>query len=286
MRMNQFEWFTEAFEEKTAFSVKYSRKLYESVSRFQRIEVFETEAMGRVLILDGCFMVTDKDSFVYHEMLVHPAMHCLGRVRNVLVIGGGDGGAVTELIKYPSIESIILCEIDEQVVSTCLEYFPSISRGISDPRVQVVNEDGAWFIGQLSNELDLVLVDSTDPVGPAQALFEISFYEAIKAALSPDGAAVFQTESPFFMANIFRKTVADLRSVFGTNGATPYLAVIPSYPGGLWSFTFCSGGRDPKLIIGDGLENTAVHDLKYYTQEVHGASFVLPEFVKRLSEHR
>lgn len=286
MQMSQIEWFTEAFEEKTAFSVKYSRKLHECVSSFQRIEVFETEAMGRVLILDGCFMVTEKDSFVYHEMLVHPAMQCLGRVRNVLVIGGGDGGAVTELVKYPTIESIILCEIDEQVVSACLEYFPSISRGISDPRVQVVNEDGAAFIKQLSNELDLVLVDSTDPVGPAQALFEISFYEAIKAVLSPEGAAVFQTESPFFMADIFQQTVANLRSVFGTRGTTPYLAVIPSYPGGLWSFTFCSDGCDPKLVNDDGLEDFSSYALKYYSREIHGASFVLPEFVKRLSERR
>ena len=282
MSLKDSEWFTEAFEGKTAFSVRYSRKLYETTSKFQKIEVYETEVMGRVLILDGCFMVTEKDSFVYHEMLVHPAMSAVKGVRRVLVIGGGDGGAVTEVVKYPEVKSVVLCEIDPMVVDTCREFFPSVSGGLKDPRVTVVNEDGAAFVQNFKNEFDLVMVDSTDPVGPGQVLFETSFYESVKAGLRSGGAAVFQTESPFFMSTVFSRAVKDLQGVFGSRNTKPYLVTIPSYPGGLWSFTFCSMLCSPLPTVREFASESMPGGLQYYNPEVHRAGFALPAFVLQL----
>ncbi|HTY26396.1 MAG TPA: polyamine aminopropyltransferase [Desulfomonilaceae bacterium] len=282
MSLIESEWFTEIWGEQTAFSVRYSERLFDRVSKFQRIEIFRTEAMGTVLILGGCFMVTEKDAFIYHEMLVHPAMSVLSHARKVLVIGGGDGGAVTEVMKYPEVESITLCEIDRMVVESCREYFPEISAGLSDSRAQVVCEDGAAYVAGFEEEFDLILVDSTDPVGPGAALFEMTFYQDIKKSLKKDGIAVFQTESPLFMEKQFVKAVKDLREVFGRQAVYPYLATVPSYPGGLWSFTLCSEfsrplGQAPS-IVPPPIEG----ELQYYTPDVHRAAFALPAFVERL----
>jgi spermidine synthase len=282
MSLTESEWFTEIYGEATAFSVRYTRKVLDTTSDFQKIEIFDTDALGRVLILNGCFMVTDKDSFIYHEMLVHPAMSVLSEPRKVLIIGGGDGGAVTEVVKYPSVESVTLCEIDRMVVDSCREHFPEISQGLSDPRAQVVCEDGAAFVRNFTEEFDLVLVDSTDPVGPGVALFETGFYESVRNSLKKRGAAVFQTESPLFMGDVFSSTVRDLRHVFGTDAATPYLATIPSYPGGLWSFTFCSEGVDPMYSGSREFPRDQARNLRYYNAQVHSAAFALPVFVRKL----
>ena len=281
MSLMESEWFTEIWKGQTAFSVQYSEKLFDRASEFQRIEIFQTEGMGRVLILGGCFMVTEKDSFIYHEMLVHPAMSVLPHARKVLIIGGGDGGAVTEAMKYPEVESVTLCEIDPMVVESCREYFPEISAGLSDSRSQVINEDGAAYIAKFEEEFDLVLVDSTDPVGPGVALFEKSFYQAIKTSLKKGGAVVLQTESPLFMEKEFVSAVNNLREVFGQPAVYPYVATVPSYPGGLWSFTFCSQDVDP---IGQAPNNlrSVREELQYYTPALHRAAFALPAFAERL----
>jgi spermidine synthase len=284
MSLVQSEWFTEIYENGTAFSVRYSKKVFDQTSEFQRVEIFDTDVMGRVLILNGCFMVTEKDSFIYHEMLTHPGMSVVSGPKKALVIGGGDGGVVTELVKYPNLESVTLCEIDPLVISSCREHFPAISAGLSDPRVQVVCKDGAAYVSQFKEEFDLVLVDSTDPVGPGVALFQTSFYESIKRSLTKGGSAVFQTESPLFMEKVFANSVADLRKVFGEGCATPYLATIPSYPGGLWSFTFCSQAVDP-VKNAPAKPNPAVQGrLDYYSPQAHAAAFALPVFVRKILE--
>jgi len=278
MSLNDKSWFTEIYGDSTAFSVRYKRKLYEETSEYQQIEIFDTDVLGKVLILNGCFMVTEKDTFIYHEMLVHPAMSLLENPRKVVIIGGGDGGAVAEAVKYPQLESIALCEIDSKVVSSCREHFPELSSGLDDPRVRVLYEDGAAFISRFENEFDLVLVDSTDPVGPGVALYEVAFYQNIRKSLKKNGAAVLQTESPLFMPDVFEQSVKKLRGVFGANGATPYLTTIPSYPGGLWSFTMCSETIDPLKMAPKQL-NTK---LNYYNTGIHEAAFALPEFVHRM----
>lgn len=279
--MKEHEWFTEIFEERTGFSVRYSEKLFDCESDFQRVEIFETQAMGRVLILNGCFMVTEKDAFVYHEMLAHPAMGLLVNPKSVLIVGGGDGGAVTELVKYQGVESITLCEIDSVVVDSCREHLPEISAGLDDPRVSVVFQDGAAFVRERPNEFDLILVDSTDPVGPAKLLFETSFFEAVKSSVREGGAAVFQTESPFFMEDVFTEAIGKLGSVFGSGSVHPYFATIPCYPGGLWSFCLCSPGLDPRVANAEPPPD----GLRYYDRDIHEAAFVMPVFVRHMLRH-
>ncbi|MFH0958848.1 MAG: polyamine aminopropyltransferase [Pseudomonadota bacterium] len=282
MRLNEKEWFTEVFQDNTAFSVRHSQKLHEFQSKFQKIEVFQTSALGRVLSLDGCFMVTEKDSFVYHEMITHPTMAISTGAESVLVIGGGDGGTITELVKYPGLKSITLCEIDGAVVSTCKEFFPEISKGLADDRVKVVCLDGAAYLKQFTKEFDVILIDSTDPVGPGKALYELEFYQSVKKALKKGGAATFQTESPIMMSEVFGTTVRNLRSVFGDEKAQPYWCVIPSYPGAMWSFTICSVDKKDFTLPSPGLFQDFTENLQYYGSEIHHAAFVLPHFVHRL----
>jgi spermidine synthase len=283
MSLNETQWFTEIYDDLTAFSVRMESVLFEQQSEFQRVKIVETRGMGKVLILDGCFMVTEKDTFVYHEMISHPAMALIENPKKALVIGGGDGGVVTELVKYPQLESITLCEIDPLVVSSCREYFPEISSGLNDERVRVVNADGAKYVDQFANEFDLVLVDSTDPVGPGEVLFSTPFYTSIAKSLAKGGAAVFQTESPLFMEKNFRMAVGNLAEVFGPSHTWPYVATIPSYPGGLWSFTFCSKTLNP---VHDArlrpLPSCLTGRLKYFTPEIGKAAFALPLFVSQM----
>lgn len=279
-------WFCETLEERTGFAIRVRSKLLETVSDFQKIEVFDSEVMGRVLILDGCFMVTETDHFIYHEMLVHPAMAIVPRVRKALIIGGGDGGAVTEMVKYPQVESITLCEIDPMVVSVCRQYFPEVSTGLNDPRVRIIHEDGAAYVRDTHNTYDIIVVDSTDPVGPGTALFESRFYRSVKKCLADDGAAIFQTENPMFMSDVFSMVVWDLMDVFGPDRARPYLATVPSYPGGLWSFALCSRNRDPLEEPPTEVPPGVSSRLRYYDRQVHKAAFALPVFVRMLLENR
>ncbi len=277
MSLDDKQWIIEAFEDRTAFAVKYSRVLVERQSDFQTIRIFDTDAMGRTLILNGCFMVTEADAFLYHEMLVHPALNVIERPGNVLVIGGGDGGAVTEIVKHPGVESVTLCEIDPLVIDLCREHFPEISAGLSDPRVNVACEDGAAFVARKQSQFDVILVDSTDPVDHGKALFEPSFYGAVKNALRPGGAAVFQTESPLFMKEVFIEAYRNLSDVFGPDETRPYFTVVPSYPGGLWSFTICSPGIDPT----EPSERATELGTSYYGLDIHRAAFAQPVFVKK-----
>ena len=200
----------------------------------------------------------------------------------VLNVCGGDGGTVTEIVRYAGVESVILCEIDPMVVSACRAHMPKISAGLSDPRVTVVNEDGAAFVAKYENEFDVILVDSTDPVGPGIALYEMSFYQSVRRGLRAGGAAVFQTESPLFMEKVFSSSVSNLTGVFGAGRCRPYLATIPSYPGALWSFTFCSEDVDPVLRAPESIPPKLEDELSYYSAEVHRAAFALPVFAKRL----
>ncbi len=286
MSINGVRWFSEALEGRTAFSVRIAGKLFEGMSDFQWIEVFESEAMGRFLVLDHCFMVTEKDHFIYHEMLVHPAMAVADTPRHVLIIGGGDGGAVTEAVKYANLESITLCEIDPMVVDVCRDYLPNVSTGLDDPRVKVINTDGAAFVRESKKKYDVILVDSTDPIGPGTALFETPFYESIKQCLTSGGVAVFQTENPLLMEDVFSMVVWDLTDVFGPDHARPCLATIPSYPGGLWSFTMCMTDRDPLQRTPRQVPPEVRKQLHYYDSEVHRAAFALPVFVKTLLSGR
>jgi spermidine synthase len=232
-----------------------------------------------MLLLDGAIQTTVQDEFVYHEMISHVPLFTHPNPRKVAVIGGGDGGTIREILKHKSVDKAYLIEIDQRVVEVSRRFLPEISIALGDERAKVCIEDGIEFVKNRKNEFDVIMVDSTDPVGPAVGLFAKDFYRSIHDALGEDGIFVAQTESPFFNKELISSVFRDIKSVFPI--AKLYLCFVPTYPGGLWSFTIGSKRHDPmdvQEIITDGM------GCKYYSREVHKAAFVLPPFVKELLE--
>ena len=213
-------------------------------SAHQRITVFENANFGTVLLLDGLVMTTDRDASFYHEPLVHPAMTAHPAPRRALVIGGGDGGTVTELSRYPELEAITMVEIDAEVVAAAREHFPELTRGLDDERLALRHEDGAAFVEQTAQVFDVIVVDGSDPVGPARALFERRFLRACRDRLAPGGIFVTQSESPLYYGATIRGLLADAAEVFDWHGI--YTGAVPTYPGGLWSWSWAGIGAPPE----------------------------------------
>ena len=271
-------WFTEKHTPHAGISLSYKEKLHEEQSHFQRIEVLDTDEYGRMLVLDGCVMLTDRDEFVYHEMIVHPAMLTHPDPRSILIVGGGDGGSVREVLKHAEVEQVHLVEIDEAVITTSRKFFPALTTGLDDPRVSIFCEDGFAFLEAREASYDIILVDSIDPVGEAAKLFTASFYAKVKAALKPGGTGVFQTEAPFYST----KVLGEVRDALSPGFAhvAHYLAFIPTYPTGLWSFTFASDRINPARE--ELLRKPAfLESLNYFNPDVFKAAFVLPNFIRR-----
>ena len=271
-------WYSETHAEGVKLSIEIDQHLYSAQSPFQRIDVFESKAWGRFFTLDGYVMITQKDEFIYHEMIVHVPMRVHPNVRNVLVIGAGDGGTVRELCRYNSVEHIDMVEIDELVVRTCQTYFPDMTASLLDPRVSLYFEDGLKFVHQKKNVYDLIIVDSTDPFGPGEGLFTKSFYQDCFAALTATGILVNQHESPFYpnyQANM-KRAHQRIRESFPI--AEVYQAFIPSYSSGHWLFGFASKVYVPTK----NLKPEFTLKTQYYNTELHLASFALPNYVKKL----
>jgi len=270
-------WYTEKQTENVGITCKTSRTLHSEKTEFQDMAVIETLQFGRMLVLDGMVQTTIKDEFVYHEMISHVALNTHPAPKQVLVVGGGDGGAIREIIKHPGVEKATLVEIDGRVVEVSKEYLPEIAAGLSDPRVEVKIEDGIKHINEKQGYYDVILVDSTEPVGPAVGLFAADFYRAIFKALKDDGIFVAQTESPFFNDDLIRRVFKDISGIFPITKL--YLASIPTYPSGLWSFTMGSKQYDPLQV-----DETKIpeYPTKYYTPRIHKSVFQLPKFVEDL----
>ncbi|MDW7651743.1 MAG: polyamine aminopropyltransferase [Bacillota bacterium] len=271
-------WYTEKQTPNLGITCLTHETLCHIKTPFQDLAVIDTLQFGKMLVLDGMVQTTEKDEFVYHEMIAHIAMQCHPDPKHVLVIGGGDGGAIRELIKYPSVESATLVEIDEAVVDMSKKYLPDISAGLSDPRVTVLVADGIEHVKQSVGRYDVILVDSTEPVGPAIGLFAEEFYADIYRALKKDGIFVAQTESPFFNRDLIESVYGRINRVFPL--AALYLASIPTYPSGLWSFTAGSKCYDPRECRQKPVET------KYYNFDVHQGAFLLPTFVRELLEEK
>jgi spermidine synthase len=268
-------WYTEKHTPHSGITMEVRETLYHGKSEFQTVEILDTHEFGKVLLLDGLVMLTERDEFVYHEMLAHVALNTHREPRRVLVIGGGDGGTVREVLKHPGVQDVTLVEIDPMVVNVSLEYLPEISAGLNDPRTDVVFEDGIRFLeGSRPGSYDVILIDSTDPVGPAEALFTRDFFQDCERCLSPGGIFVSQSESPFyhlpFMVEI-HKRIHDLYAA-----AAFYLASVTTYPGGTWSFLMGSKGEGA-LPVYHGRDELKT---SYYNRDLHLASFVLPSFLK------
>lgn len=268
-------WFSELQTSSIGISCLTKATLHSEKTDFQDLMVIDTVAFGRMLLLDGIIQTTIKDEFVYHEMITHVALNTLKNPKKALVVGGGDGGSIREIIKHPSIEQVTLVEIDRRVVEVSKEYLPEISEGLQDPRVEVIYDDGIKHVKDNKNTYDLIIVDSTDPIGPAVGLFAKEFYASVFDALTDEGIFVAQTESPFFEADLIKRVSADVKEIFPIGKL--FLASIPTYPGGLWSFTMGSKKYDPELAEP---ENFAKLNTRYYTPEIHKSAFVLPSFVQ------
>lgn len=274
--------FTEMHTPRVGLSIEVKRQLCCEQSAFQRIEIFDSEEFGKFLTLDGYMMCTEKDEFIYHEMMVHVPMAVNPNAERVLVIGGGDGGAVRELCRYPSVKQIDLVEIDRRVVELCMQHLPSISSALTDPRVTMHFQDGLRFVRGCENEYDLILVDSTDPFGPGEGLFTREFYGHCYKALKADGIMVNQNESPFYEDDAKAMQRAHQRIAATFPVCRLYQAHIPSYPSGHWMFGFASKGLHPIRNIQAQAWKSLHLVTRYYNTNLHRASFALPTYVEEL----
>lgn len=278
-------WFSEQHTPYVKLSIQVDRQLYSGQSDFQRIDVFESPEFGRFLTLDGFMMLTEKDEFIYHDMLVHVPMAVHPDVCSVLVIGGGDGGILRELSRYPSIRHIDLVEVDKEVIDVSKQFLPFTSCGFDDPRVQVHIEDGLKFVRHREDAYDLIIVDSTDPFGPGEGLFTKEFYGNCYRALHDDGIMVNQHESPFYTNDAIAMQRAHKRIVESFRISRVYQAHIPTYPSGHWLFGFASKKYHPinDLRAKDWKSLGLV--TKYYNTNLHRGAFALPNYVQQLLEN-
>lgn len=265
--------------------IRSSRRLMETRTRFQDLEVHETPQFGKLFSLDGCFMTSERDEFYYHENIIHPAAVAHPAPKKVLVIGGGDGGSAEELLKHPSVEQVTLVELDDQVIDVAKAHFQSIHRGVfDDPRFKLVIGDGLKFIEQTQEKFDLIVLDLPDPIGPAEALYEEPFFRDCARALAPGGAMTLHLGSPVSCPDRVRTHTERLANVFAV--VRPYAVFVPLY-GALWSMACCSNTLDPVALTPDEVEQRiakrGLRDLQYYNGDTHQAVFALPNFMRELT---
>lgn len=273
-------WYSEYYTPSARFSIKVKHQLHFEKSDFQTIAVFDSEDFGRFLTLDGVMMLTERDEFIYHEMITHPAMAVNPHIRRVLVIGAGDGGVLRELSKYPLIEAIDVVEIDARVVAVCREYLPGTACGLDDPRVQLHIQDGLRFVRHKENAYDLIIVDSTDPFGPGEVLFTREFYGNCLMALKENGILVNQNESPFYKEDALSMQSAHqcISRIFPVSEI--FQAHIPTYPSGHWLFGFASKGLHPLADLRQAEWERLGISTRYYNTQLHRGAFCLPNYVK------
>lgn len=278
--MNPSEWFTEQHSDAgSAFSLKIKRKLHEEQSEFQHLEIYETETFGNLMIIDGCTMVSTRDNFFYHEMMSHPALFTHPDPKRVWIIGGGDCGTLREVLKHPSVEHAVQIDIDERVTRLAEIYFPELCESNNDPRADLKFIDGIkWVKDAEPNSVDIIIVDSTDPVGPALGLFSEEFYRDCFACLSENGMVVQQSESALY----HMKLIGEMRGAMSNAGLSHLQTLFfPQclYPSGWWSATIASKGDLSKFREADSANKQ--FDTTYYNVDIHKAALAQPEFVKK-----
>ncbi len=275
-------WFSEKQTPNVKLSIRVDRQIYSGRSEFQRIDVFESPEFGRFLTLDGYMMLTEKDEFIYHEMITHVPMAVHPHVRDVLVIGAGDGGVIRELARYSDIEHIDMVEIDPLVVEVCKQYLPKTACRFDDPRLSIHYEDGLKFIRSRENCYDLIIVDSTDPFGPGEGLFTLEFYGNSFKALREDGIMVNQHESPFYAEDAAACQRAHKRIVESFPISRVYQAHIPTFAAGYWLFGFASKKYHPINDLDANQWNALNMRTRYYTTRLHVGAFYLPAFLEEM----
>jgi len=275
-------WYSELHNGLSGFTVKVERIVESTKSEFQRIDVLDTKDFGKMLALYGSLMVCDNDNNAYNEMLAHVPLFVHPSPKKVLIIGGGDCGTLTEVVRHPEVKSCLMCEIDKMVVETAKKHFLYLSKGLDDPRAKVVFQDGQDFIRATTDRFDVILLDLSDPVGPAADLFQKTFHQQVFEHLNDDGIMVAQSESPFYNRETVSTIFRNLRDIFPI--VKMYTCFMPIYPSGIWSFAFCSKKYDP-LTDFDEKRYALLHlTTRYYNAETHSGSFMLPQFIKKLLE--
>ena len=265
-------WLTETFRGDSRFGIRVERVLHEEQSPFQRIAVYETRGFGRVLTLNGLVMLTERDEFVYHEMIAHVPLTTIRAPKSVLIIGGGDCATLREVLRHPGIERVVQCEIDERVTRVAADIFTWAAEAIADPRSELVFADGVSYVEEHRDEFDLVIVDSTDPIGPAAALFRADFYRNAARTLRPGGVLCAQSESPVWAPDVAAEIYAELRQAFVH--VSPFVGFVPTYPSGAWSWAWASNDRPHDAFFDADRAASVAARSRYYGIDVHRAAFV------------
>lgn len=276
-RFNEL-WVTEEQTPNMKLSLRINQVLVNKKSEYQDITLVETMEYGRMLILDGAIQIAERDEFCYSEMMAHTVLCAHPDPKRVLIVGGGDGGVLREVLRHKNVEKATMIDIDKDVIDAAKKYLPTLSCAMDDPRADVRSMDALAYIRSVSNEFDVAIVDSTDPVEFAAGLFEANFYEDVKNALKEDGMMLAQTESPFSDANVMIGAYTEMKKVY------PVVSVcwgaMPTYPTGMWTYTIGSKKLDPSVPRSAIPEGT-----KYYTEDIHRSAFTLPPFLKNLLDN-
>ena len=277
--------FTEELYKKYNQNITIEKIITSQKSKFQNILIFDSKYFGRILTLDKVIQITEFDHFYYSEMLSHIPIITHGKVKRVLIIGGGDGAIAHEVLKHNSIKEVFICEIDKNVINLSIKYLKKINFGsLKNPKVKIIIEDALQFIkrNNFKNYFDLIIADRPDPIGPGKNLFKIKFYKDIKNALSNSGIAVFQNGVPFFQKKELKDTMKHLKSTFNYSGV--YLTVVPTYIGGYMALTWSSNAIDISKKVNLDKHSKVINKLntQYYTKEIHYTSFILPKWIKEI----
>ena len=271
-------WVHEIHKEMVSLGFKVEETLFTGRSPFQKVDIIRTAGHGKMLLNDGIVMLSDKDEFVYHEMIAHVPLFVHPDPRRILIIGGGDGGTAREVLKHGNVERVVMVEIDRMVVDACRRHMPAVSGALDDPRLELLYEDGVKYIENTDKIFDVAIIDSTDPVGPAAPLFDAEFYKNTASRLSQDGIMITQSESPFYDPDIQLSMFGNQRPHF--EKLHMYLFSTLTYPGGLWSFGFASRKFCPVADFSGARVAAAKIPTRYYNAQVHRAAFALPQFIK------
>lgn len=276
------EWYTETLYEDWRQTFQIDEKILGEHTSKQHLVIFNNPRYGRVLALDGVIQTTEKDEFVYHEMMAHVPMLAHGNAKRVLVIGGGDGGTIREVLKHKTLEKVTLVEIDRSVINMSKKYLPTLSQGaFDDPRLQIVIQDGCQFVKNSEEKFDVIICDSTDPIGPGAVLFTSEFYADCHNLLNEGGIFVNQNGVPFLQTDELKDTLKSRQKFFQDTGY--YIGVVPTYVGGFMAWGWASDNKEYRNISLETLEERFKNingKLRYYTPAIHKASFVLPQFVQ------
>ena len=275
-------WFHDEHTDNVKLAIRVDYQVFSAQSEIQRIDVLESKEFGKILVVDGDLMLTEKDEFIYHAMISHVPMAVHPQVEKILVIGGGDGGVVRELAKYDTVEQIDVVEADPLLVEVCRKYFPQMACSLNDPRVHIYHEDGLRFIRSKSDAYDLIIIDSPNPFGAGEGLFTKEFYGNCFNALHEDGIMINQHESPFYKEEAFQCQRMHKRIIESFPISRIYQAHIPSYPSGHWLFGFASKRYHPIHDM-DGIQwKLRGIQTKYYLPRLHEGVFALPAYVEEL----